>query len=127
RDFGKNFQWLVATIASCAEGIDGWQYVCANVVWLSKSEDGIMNQQALGRLVRTGQTRQVTSYEVVANDTYDTGQLSKSLEEEIAMRKVLRGRDWGRASAAGQRGGGSTTAQGTRNRCLGADEGGGEA
>src|SRR5690606_31452115 len=93
RAFAKAYQSRGPTRSPVADGAAGLQHECANVVCLSKSEDGIMNQQALGRLVRTGQTRQVTSYEIVANDTYDTGQLSKLLEEEIAMRKVLRGRD----------------------------------
>lgn len=90
RTFAKDYQYLVATISSIAEGVDGLQHECANVVWLSKSEDNTMNSQALGRLVRTGQTRQVTSYEIVANDTYDVGILSRLVEQELEMRRVLR-------------------------------------
>lgn len=92
KNFGKDFRYLVATIGSIAEGVDGLQHVCSNVVWLSKSEDGIMNEQALGRLVRTGQKNQVTSYEIVANNTYDTGILNGLLEQALEMRKITRGR-----------------------------------
>ncbi len=90
-DFGKNFRWLVATIPSLAEGIDGLQQVCANVVWLSKSENMTLNHQALGRLVRTGQQRQVTSYEIVARETLDEGVLSRLIENQLEMAKSLRG------------------------------------
>lgn len=88
--FNKDYRYLVATIGSVAEGLDGLQHECANVVWLSKSEDGVLNQQALGRLVRMGQKRQVVSYEIVAVDTYDEGTLDRLIEQELEMRKVMR-------------------------------------
>lgn len=89
KKFGTDVQYLVATIGAVGEGLDGLQHVCHNVVWLSKSEDGILNDQALGRLVRTGQTEQVVSYEIIAENTYDEGQFSKLLQDKLEMRRSL--------------------------------------
>lgn len=90
RDFGKNFQWLVATIGSISEGVDGLQHNCHYMVWLSKSEDGVLNEQASGRLARTGQKHQVVSYEIIARETLDEGVVSALLEDQLAMNATLR-------------------------------------
>lgn len=88
-NFGGKVQYIVATIGSVAEGLDGLQRVCHNMVWLSKSEDGVLNDQAMGRLVRTGQTEQVVSYEIIAEETYDDGILGTLLENKLEMRRSL--------------------------------------
>lgn len=88
--FNKDYRYLVATIGAVAEGLDGLQNECSNVVWLSKSEDRVLNEQALGRLVRVGQKRQVVSYEILAVNTYDEGVFSRLVEQELEMRKVMR-------------------------------------
>lgn len=84
--------YLVATVPTISEGVDGLQHVCNTVVWLSKSEDGILNEQASGRLARTGQTKPVHSYEIVAEDTYDENILSKLIQDELDRRETLRGK-----------------------------------
>jgi hypothetical protein len=44
----------------------------------------------MGRLDRRGQKRSVISYEIIAEDTYDTGQLSNLLAGQLAMNASLR-------------------------------------
>lgn len=66
-------QWLVATIAAIGEGVDELQTNCNHVVWLSRSENRILNEQAQARLHRTGQQKHVYGYDIQALDTYDSG------------------------------------------------------
>lgn len=87
--FGRSVQYLVATIPAIAEGVDGLQDRCANMVWLSKSENALMNEQVSKRLVRTGQTRPVTSYEIVAENTLDEGVMSRLLQTMLENRQSL--------------------------------------
>lgn len=84
KDFGHEFKYLVATIPAIAEGVDGLQHVCNHVVWLSRSENSILNEQAAGRLHRTGQTKPVHSIDILAAGTYDEGVLSKTLQQALA-------------------------------------------
>lgn len=82
-------QFIVANIDAIAEGVDGLQSVCNTVVWLSHSEKRIKNEQAFKRIARRGQTKPVLEIDIQARDTYDSGQLSKQLEDELNMRKSL--------------------------------------
>lgn len=87
-------QWLVATIPSIAEGVDLLQTRCNHVVWLSRSENRMLNEQAQGRLHRTGQQKHVYSFDIRATDTYDDNifqrlelqalEMSDSLKKEVA-------------------------------------------
>jgi len=83
-------QYLVATIAALGEGVDMLQKVCNTVVWLSRSDDQVMNQQVLGRLHRTGQMRRVRSIDLVALETYDDGQINGLLRQKLEMRATLK-------------------------------------
>lgn len=82
--------YIVATPASIGEGTDGLQHRCRIMVWLERSDDGMVNEQAFRRLHRRGQERQVVSISILAEDTYDGGQLSNLIEQRIAMNKSLR-------------------------------------
>jgi hypothetical protein len=62
------------------------------MVWLERSDDGMVNDQAFRRLFRRGQERQVVSVSIMAENTYDWGQLSKLIEQRLAMNKSLRKR-----------------------------------
>lgn len=62
---------IVAQVAALAEGVDGLQTVCANEIWFSPSANGMENTQALGRLVRNGQTRAVNSWNIIARGTIE--------------------------------------------------------
>ena len=83
-------QYIVAVIAAIGEGTDGLQERCSTVVWLSKDDNRLLNEQAAGRLDRRGQKRAVVSYDIIAEDTYDEGQLSKLVKDQLAMNASLR-------------------------------------
>lgn len=85
-----DIQFIVAVIAAIGEGTDGLQERCSTVVWLSKDDNRLLNEQAAGRLDRQGQKRSVVSYEIIAEDTYDEGQLSKLIKDQLAMNASLR-------------------------------------
>ena len=80
----------MATIAAIGEGVDGLQRVCSNMIWLSKDENSALNAQAEARLVRRGQTEQVTSYQILAPNTYDEGVFSKHIETQLGLNASLR-------------------------------------
>lgn len=82
--------YIVATPASIGEGTDGLQHRARVMVWMDRSDDGMVNEQAFRRLYRRGQTRQVVSISIIAEDTYDRGQLNTLIEQKLAMHKVLR-------------------------------------
>lgn len=88
-------QFIVAVISAIGEGTDGLQEACSTVVWLSKDDNRLLNEQAAGRLDRRGQKRSVLSYEIIAEDTYDEGQLSKLVREQLAMNESLREKESG--------------------------------
>jgi len=90
--FGKpgGPKYIVATIAAIGEGVDGLQLVCNNMVWLSRSENGLLNDQASKRLHRRGQTKPVRSIEILATETLDEGILSSLIEQRLTMRASLR-------------------------------------
>jgi SNF2 family DNA or RNA helicase len=89
-------QFIVAVISAIGEGTDGLQEACSTVVWLSKDDNRLLNEQAAGRLDRRGQKRSVVSYEIIAEDTYDEGQLSKLVREQLAMNESLREKENGK-------------------------------
>lgn len=86
-------QFIVAVIAAIGEGTDGLQEACSTVVWLSKDDNRILNEQAAGRLDRQGQKSSVISYEIIAEDTYDEGQLSNLIKKQLEMNLSLRNRE----------------------------------
>lgn len=85
-----DLDYLVAVTSAIAEGVDGLQHGTRNMLWLSRSDNRILNEQALARVYRNGQKRQVRSVEIVALDTYDTGVLSSHISSAIEMNKTLK-------------------------------------
>jgi SNF2 family DNA or RNA helicase len=85
-------QFIVAVISAIGEGTDGLQEAANIVVWLSKDDNRLLNEQAAGRLDRRGQKKSVISYEIIAEDTYDEGQFSKLIQDKILMNASLRPR-----------------------------------
>lgn len=77
---------IVATQAAISEGTDGLQRVCRVLVELSQSDNPILNQQMVGRLNRTGQTRRVIVYKIMARNTLDDPQAETLLGKELQMR-----------------------------------------
>lgn len=84
-------KFIVAVIPAIAEGVDGLQNACSTVVWLSHSDNNLLNQQVLDRIRRRGQQNTVRVYDIVARDTYDEGQLDTLLERQLQMNATLRG------------------------------------
>lgn len=85
-----DISYLVAVTSAIAEGVDGLQHATRNILWLSRSDNRLLNEQAMARVHRQGQTRQVRSVEIVAVDTYDSGVLSSQLQDAVAMNKTLK-------------------------------------
>jgi len=85
-----DIRYIVAVTSAIAEGVDGLQHATRNILWLSRSDNRLLNEQAMARVMRQGQTRQVRSVEVIAVDTYDSGVLSSHVEKAIEMNKTLR-------------------------------------
>lgn len=73
---------LCAVIPAIAEGVDGLQKVCHTEVWLSWDNSVILNQQAIGRLHRKGQTCRVQRYVLEAPDTVDVQAVAPRLREK---------------------------------------------
>lgn len=73
-NFGREFDVMVATIQSVAEGTDGLQHVCAHEIWCSVSDRIILNEQGRGRLNRQGQERTVNRFVIRAQDTIELKQ-----------------------------------------------------
>jgi len=87
---GGELDFIVATIASIGEGVDGLQRRARTMVWLSRSDNNMLNMQAFRRLYRRGQERQVISIDIVARNTYDSGQLSNLIEQALRMNRSLK-------------------------------------
>lgn len=87
-----NLDYLVAVTSAIAEGVDGLQHATRNVLWLSRSDNRLLNEQAMARIMRQGQTETVRSVEIIAVDTYDSGVLSSHLQKAIEMNKILKER-----------------------------------
>ena len=83
-------KYVVAVISAIAEGVDGLQHATRNMVWVSRSDNRILNEQAMKRVHRHGQTRQVRSFDIVALDTYDSGVLSDQLSKALEMNRTLK-------------------------------------
>lgn len=86
---------IVATQAAISEGTDGLQRACRVLIELSKSDSPILNQQMLGRLNRTGQTKRVVVYRVMARGTLDDPQADTLLAKELQMRASMLKNDKG--------------------------------
>jgi superfamily II DNA or RNA helicase len=83
-------KYIVAVTSAIAEGVDGLQHGTRNILWLSRSDNRILNEQAIARIHRQGQTRQVRSVEIIAVDTMDAGVLSSQLLKALEMNKSLK-------------------------------------
>ena len=83
-------KYLVAVISAIAEGVDGLQLGSRNILWLNRSDNRILNEQAMKRIHRHGQDKTVRSIELVAIDTYDSGVLSSQIQAAVEMNQTLK-------------------------------------
>jgi SNF2 family DNA or RNA helicase len=87
-----DIRYLVAVTSAIAEGVDGLQHATRNILWLSRSDNRLLNEQAMARVMRQGQTKQVRSVEIIAVETYDSGVLSSQIQGAMKMNKILKER-----------------------------------
>lgn len=92
KDWGKGLRVIVAVVEAIAEGTDGLQYLCHNEIWVSESNNPLMNKQARGRLPRMGQTHVVNRWMLFAPDTHDVGIHSKQAQQIFENNASLRGK-----------------------------------
>ena len=50
--FGTDFQYLIATAQALEAGVDGLQENCSTLVWLSRTENNMLNEQVEKRIAR---------------------------------------------------------------------------
>ena len=86
----REVRFLVATIASFGTGVDGAQRVCHTEVWVDQSFNRIENEQATGRVNRTGQpSARITRYELISTPD-DESTIAKLEADALAMRASTR-------------------------------------
>lgn len=85
-------QIIVAVVEAIAEGTDGLQDICSEEIWFSESENRYMNEQARGRLPRSGQTKVVNRRRIIVPDTYDEEIIDKHLAARLDSNLSLRER-----------------------------------
>lgn len=68
---GTGYDVIVGTLASLGEGVDGLQHHSHQIVMLDRSWVPALNDQAIGRLRRSGQTDRVTVWHLFAQNTID--------------------------------------------------------
>ena len=79
---------FIATTGAAGEGIDGLQYVSNRMIFIDKEWSPAKNQQAVGRLVRTGQKNPVTVLSLNCENTIDEyveKMLNKKIEDIIKI------------------------------------------
>lgn len=91
--FGKEYDIVVATIPTVAEGLDGWQRVCATEIWVDVSYNRLLNIQAQGRLSRTGQEHTVNRYLIQAVNTVESKQIGKLKSDQALMDAAIEERE----------------------------------
>jgi SNF2 family DNA or RNA helicase len=85
KGFGTDYRVLVAVISGVGTGTDGLQEKSHIEVWLSQDQDGVQNEQAQGRLYRSGQTKPVQRYYIRTAGTIDGDVYAKQLERGERM------------------------------------------
>ena len=81
---------LLCTIGAAAEGLDGLQRVCHVEVWLDEDLNGMLCEQAKGRLNRMGQpAERIVRYYFQARDTMDDGTFQRLVGQAQANRAML--------------------------------------
>lgn len=84
-------QHIVGVQAAMGTGTDGLQYSGARtVIFMSKADRRIDNEQGISRLNRTGQTRIVHVINFVGVNTVDAGQISKQMAEALRRSKEMK-------------------------------------
>ena len=81
----RGVQILLAVVSAIAEGVDGLQTDCHTEIWLSRDSSLVINEQAQGRLHRSGQKRGVVRYLVQCPGTIDDTVVGRLAERHRAL------------------------------------------
>lgn len=91
KQFGKQYDVIVGTLASMREGVDGLQHATNQVVMLDLDWVYEMNMQAIGRVRRSGATEQAQVFVIYAKDTMDVSVVDANLRK-LNVDRALKGR-----------------------------------
>lgn len=81
---------VVAQSTSAGYGIDGWQHVCNNVLFLELPAIPAHLNQAIARVHRNGQTKPVQVRLAVAEGTLQLRQMKNLVEKDYLVNRVIR-------------------------------------
>jgi SNF2 family DNA or RNA helicase len=84
-----NQKIIAMTYGAGGEGIDEMQHVCRNVLLIDRSWVPDVNNQAIGRIRRAGQTKPVNVIDVVSINTLDDERNAKIFTKGKINRKML--------------------------------------
>ena len=84
-------RYLAVVIEAGGTGLDGFQHATRNVIWASKSLNGVSNTQATGRVPRRGQEKTVREFFITRLDTRDEESYNSLAMQELARRRSLKG------------------------------------
>lgn len=84
-------KYLAVVIEAGGTGLDGFQHATRNVIWASKSLNGVSNTQATGRVPRRGQEKTVREFFITRVDTRDEESYNSLAMQELARRRSLKG------------------------------------
>lgn len=83
---------IAGTIASLGEGVDGLQYRTNQVVMVDRDWRALINDQAIGRARRSGQTDRVVVHHVFSEGTMDES-IHESNIRKLNFDRAMRGQD----------------------------------
>lgn len=89
-EFGTTYRVCVAVLAAVAEGLDGLQRVSKTEVWFDRSTDETLNEQAQGRLDRTGGIGQVERIYLHDDLGLSEGRYSAAIEKRLEHNRSLK-------------------------------------
>lgn len=89
-EFGSTYRVLVAIPSALGTGSDGLQQVSNSEVWLSRSLDETVNEQAEARLFRNGQAGQVRRWIFFDDGGISEGRFSDAVQKRLELNKSLR-------------------------------------
>lgn len=84
-------KYLVVVIEAGGTGLDGFQHATRNVIWASRSLNGVSNEQASGRVPRRGQEKTVREFFITRVNTRDEESYSSLAKREVERRLSLKG------------------------------------
>lgn len=88
----KKKQLLIGQIDAMGEAIDGLQHICNACAFVEFGTTATAHDQAESRLDRSGQTRGVNCYYLVARGTLDEDQMYVLDEQTKMLNKILKGK-----------------------------------